>query len=86
MATIKEKVTAVSAYNVDYVGIDLFLDGFAVEAVSGDPATFAAAVKAVNETSKKPLILIANSAELAKAGLEAAEGAREPRGNQGDGC
>jgi acetyl-CoA decarbonylase/synthase, CODH/ACS complex subunit gamma len=74
--TLKDKAGEASAFHVDYVGIDLFLDGFAVEAVSGDPATFAAAVKAVNETSKKPLILIANSAELAKAGLETAEGAR----------
>jgi acetyl-CoA decarbonylase/synthase complex subunit gamma len=73
---IKNKVAEASAFHVDYVGIDLFLDGFAVEAVSADPTTFAAAVKAVNETSKKPLILIAASAELAKAGLEAAEGAR----------
>jgi acetyl-CoA decarbonylase/synthase complex subunit gamma len=73
---IKDKVTEADAFHVDYVGIDLYLDGFAVEAVSADSATFAAAVKAINETSKKPLILIAASAELAKAGLEAAEGAR----------
>jgi acetyl-CoA decarbonylase/synthase, CODH/ACS complex subunit gamma len=74
--TMKEKVAEASAFQVDYVGIDLYLDGFAVEASSAVPATFAAAVKAVHETSKKPLILIAASAELAKAGLEAAEGAR----------
>jgi len=73
---LKDKVTEACAFHVDYVGIDLYLDGFAVEASSADPATFAAAVKAVHETGKKPLILIAASAELAKAGLEAAEGAR----------
>ena len=36
---IKEKVTAANSYEVNYVGIDLALDGFAVESVSGDPAT-----------------------------------------------
>ena len=73
---LKDKVAEATAFNVDYVGIDLYLDGFAVEASSADASTFAAAVKAVHEAGKKPLILIAASAELAKAGLEAAEGAR----------
>lgn len=73
---IKDIASEASAFQVDYVGIDLFLDGFAVEAASGDPTTFTAAVKTVHEASKKPLILIVASAELAKAGLEAAEGAR----------
>ena len=73
---LKDKVAEATAFNVDYVGIDLYLDGFAVEASSANASTFAAAVKAVHEAGKKPLILIAASAELAKAGLEAAEGAR----------
>ncbi len=44
---IKKQAAAADAYKADYVGIPLTLDGFAVEAVSGDPAAFAAAVKAV---------------------------------------
>ena len=57
---ITEKVAAASAYNVDYVGLDLKLDGFAVEAASGDATSFAAAVGAVRESSGLPLILVAD--------------------------
>jgi len=68
---LKSKVKEVDAYKADYVGIELKLDGYAVEAKSGDPAAFAAAVEAVRSVSKKPLILLAPTPELAKAGLEA---------------
>jgi len=73
---LKSKVAEADAYNVDYVGIDLFLDGFAIEAASSDATTFNNAVAAVRSVSKKPLILIAPSAELLKAGLEATDGTR----------
>lgn len=59
------------AFHADYVGIDLTLDGFAVEAASGDPAIFAAAITAVRAASQRPLILLVTSPELARAGLEA---------------
>jgi acetyl-CoA decarbonylase/synthase complex subunit gamma len=73
---IAAKVKEADSYSVDYVGIDLFLDGFAVEASSGDPATFKAAIEAVRANSKKPLVLLATNEPLAKAGLEATEGTR----------
>jgi len=74
---LKRKASLADAYRADYVGISLGLDGFAIEAASGDPATFAAAVSAVRSVSKKPLILMAPSApEVAKAGLQAAAGTR----------
>jgi acetyl-CoA decarbonylase/synthase, CODH/ACS complex subunit gamma len=73
---IKKQAAAADAYKADYVGIPLTLDGFAIEATSGDPAAFAAAVKAVRAASKKPLILLASAPEAAKAGLEAAAGTR----------
>jgi len=73
---IKAQTAAADAYKADYVGIPLTLDGFAIEAVTGDPAVYAAAVKAVRAASKKPLILLASTPELAKAGLEAAPGTR----------
>jgi len=73
---LKRKAAEADAYHVDYVGINLGLDGFAVEAASGDPAKYAAAVAAVRSVSKKPLILIAGSPELAKAGLQSAAGTR----------
>ncbi len=73
---VKSAVAEADAFHVDYVGITLALDGFAIEAASGDPATFAAAVRAARAASKKPLILISEDPELAKAGLEAAQGTR----------
>ncbi|TFH35394.1 MAG: acetyl-CoA decarbonylase/synthase complex subunit gamma [Anaerolineales bacterium] len=74
--TIAARVKEADAFHVDYVGIDLFLDGFAVEASSGDAETFKAAIAAVRQNSKKPLILLAKDETLAKAGLEATEGLR----------
>ena len=71
---IKATVEAAMGYEVEYVGMALYLDGIAVEAASGDGATFAGAVKAVVETTDRALILIAGSADLLKAGVEAAEG------------
>ena len=73
---ITKQVTAADAFKADYVGIPLTLDGYAVEAASGDPAKFAGAVKAVRAATKKPLILITSAADIAKAGLEAASGTR----------
>lgn len=73
---IKEKAAEADGYHVDYVGIDLFLDGFAMEAESGDAGTFAEALGAIRSTSKKPIILITSSPELAKAGVEALAGTK----------
>ncbi|RME46911.1 MAG: acetyl-CoA decarbonylase/synthase complex subunit gamma, partial [Caldilineae bacterium] len=64
---------AVGEYKVDYVGMDLTLDGIAVEAAGGDfPATVAAVAKA----SGLPLILLTEDPALAEAGLKAAQGVR----------
>src|SRR3990172_7497432 len=73
---VKRKAAEADAYQADYVGIPLGLDGFAVEAKSGDPTAFKAAVEAVQSVSKKPLIFLAGTADLAKAGLEAVAGTR----------
>jgi acetyl-CoA decarbonylase/synthase complex subunit gamma len=62
---IKAKVEPVNKYVVDYVGIDLDMNGLAVQANGGD---FAAAVATVREVSQKPLILIGGLEEV-KAGL-----------------
>ncbi len=63
---IKAKVEPADRYVVDYVGIDLDVNGFAVQADGGD---LGAAVAAVREVSRKPLILIGNPEEV-KAGLD----------------
>ena len=73
---LKAKIAEADAFHVDYVGIDLFLDGFAIEAASGDPKTFGAAVAAIAENTKRPLILLAQTPDLAKAGIEALEDSR----------
>ena len=72
-AEIKTRVKEIDSYSVNYVGIDLFVDGFAVQATSGDSAAFAKCIQAVRALSKKPLILISDSPDVLKAGLEALE-------------
>jgi acetyl-CoA decarbonylase/synthase complex subunit gamma len=67
---IVEAVKSPEEYTVNYVGIDLTIDGFAVESASGDPATFAGALKAVRETSEKPLVLISQDPDVISAGVE----------------
>ncbi len=62
---IKARVEPADKYVVDYVGIELDLNGFLVQADGGD---FAAAVAAVREISHKPLILAGGPDEI-KAGL-----------------
>jgi acetyl-CoA decarbonylase/synthase complex subunit gamma len=73
---LKGKASKAEAYHVDYVGIDLALDGFAIEETAGDPSTFAGAIEAIRSVSEKPLILITSTADGAKAGLEACSGTR----------
>jgi len=67
---IKAKVTPADAYMVDYVGIELEMGGFVVQADGGD---FGKAVSTVREISHRPLILIGETDQL-KAGLAAISG------------
>jgi acetyl-CoA decarbonylase/synthase complex subunit gamma len=71
---IKARIAPADSYLVNYVGIDLALDGFAVESVSGDPAVFAAAIGAVRAVSHHPLILISRDQAVIAAGLRAVDG------------
>ena len=73
-ADIKSKVSAAEAYNVNYVGRVLMLDGFAVEAAAGNADAFAAAIGAVREASHRPLILMSHDPELIAAGLPLLDG------------
>lgn len=63
------KVAAADAYQVNYVGMDFTIDGFAVVG-DGD---LGAAVKTIRSTSKRPLILIGDAASL-QSGLSACGG------------
>jgi acetyl-CoA decarbonylase/synthase complex subunit gamma len=71
---LKKKASDADNFNVDYVGIDLYLDGFAIEATSGDAAVYKAAVEVVRSVSKKPFILITHDEATARAGIEASGG------------
>ena len=70
MDDLKYQVQEIADYMVEYVGMELTVDGLAVEA-TGDGAAFADAVKVVLLTSSRPLILIAADAEVMAAGLGA---------------
>jgi len=67
-AEIDKKLTFIKEYMVNYVGIDLGVDGVAVEETSGDAGKFAALVKKAAAISK-PLILISEKADCVKAAL-----------------
>ena len=71
---ITARLAPVAAYRVNYVGIELEMDGFAVESHSGDPATFAAAVQAACTVAPWPLLLMSRDPAVIAAGLEAAAG------------
>lgn len=70
-AEIKAGVELADQYLVNYVGIELAVDGFAVAADSGSAQAFASAVQAVRAASQRPLILLASDPAVAEAGLNA---------------
>lgn len=71
---IREKAAAAASYHADYVGIDLTLDGIAVQAKAGGAEAFAAAVSAVREVTNAPLILMGTDPEAMGAALMAVDG------------
>lgn len=71
---IKAQVASAEAYSTNYVGIDLVLDGFAVESSGGGAGKFAAAICAVREASHKPLILSSRDPAVLGEGLRVVEG------------
>ncbi len=73
-AAIVKRVKEIDAYSVNYVGIDLAVDGFAINATSDDGAKFAKTIAAVRKASKKPLILISPNPNVIEAGLKEIEG------------
>jgi acetyl-CoA decarbonylase/synthase complex subunit gamma len=72
--SIKAKLSPAEAYKVNYVGIELSVDGFAVESKSGNPGTFATTVQTVRQVSRRPLILISRDPKVLAAGLQALPG------------
>lgn len=66
-----EVAQAVAEYVVEYVGMNLALDGLAVEAAGGD---FAAVLATVKAACSLPLILLCEDPATAEAGLRATQG------------
>jgi acetyl-CoA decarbonylase/synthase complex subunit gamma len=71
---ITAAVAGADGYAVNYVGMDLVLDGFAVQATGADPARFTAAINAVRAASERPLILMSDDPAVMAAGLQAVDG------------
>jgi acetyl-CoA decarbonylase/synthase complex subunit gamma len=71
---IKAKVVEADQYAVNYVGIDLTIDGFVVASTKGDPQSFKTAVETVRANSKRPVILMSRNPEIIAAGLTALNG------------
>jgi acetyl-CoA decarbonylase/synthase, CODH/ACS complex subunit gamma len=59
----------VTDYTANYVGIDLKLDGFALKATSADSAKYTAALQALRQASKLPVILMCSDPAVAAAAL-----------------
>jgi acetyl-CoA decarbonylase/synthase, CODH/ACS complex subunit gamma len=72
--SIKKLVTEATSYAVNYVGMDLTVDGFAVASNTGDPNTFTSVVQAVRSASKRPIILMTRDINVAKAGVKGLAG------------
>jgi len=70
-AEAKALIDQVAQYKVDYVGIELTMDGLAVQAASGDATRFAEMVK-LAAAARLPLILMAGDKAVMEAGLNAA--------------
>lgn len=60
---------AIEDFKINYVGIDLQVDGYMVEDQSHDPQTFAAAVKRLRGISGRPVILGSSDPAILSAGL-----------------
>ncbi|HSR46143.1 MAG TPA: acetyl-CoA decarbonylase/synthase complex subunit gamma [Acidimicrobiia bacterium] len=73
-AAVEQLAKTVDAYGVDYVGVDLRVDGLAVEATSGDATRFAEAVRAVRRVSDLPLVLVGEDPAVLGAGVELLKG------------
>jgi acetyl-CoA decarbonylase/synthase complex subunit gamma len=74
LEAMKAKVAKANAYSTNYVGMSLEVDGFAVQASGSDTAKFAAAVRAVRQSTKRPVILVSCDAPVVAEGLKALQG------------
>jgi acetyl-CoA decarbonylase/synthase complex subunit gamma len=69
-------VAKVDGFSLERVGIELRLNGIAVENASGDADTYAACVEAVRAKTQLPLILMAKDPAVMKAALAKTDGSK----------
>lgn len=69
-----EETKKIDQYRVNYVGMDLEVDGIAIEDNAGDATKMKSAINAVRSASKKPLILISSDENVLEAGLSQLNG------------
>jgi acetyl-CoA decarbonylase/synthase complex subunit gamma len=69
-----EQTKKIDQYRVNYVGMDLEVDGIAIEDNAGDATKMKSAINAVRSASKKPLILISSDENVLEAGLSQLNG------------
>jgi len=74
---VAEKVKLVNDYTVERVGIDMAFNAVAIENASGDPGTYAEAVKTVRSQTALPFVLMSENEAALKAALEV-EGGHKP--------
>ena len=74
---LNAKLDEALGFKTERVGIDLFLDGVAIENKSGDASTFAQAVAAVRAKTKRPVVLLSSDPAALAAAL-AEEGGLSP--------
>jgi acetyl-CoA decarbonylase/synthase complex subunit gamma len=67
---VQSLVAEADAYQVNYVGIELSVEGFAIKSVGDDPGRFSKTVNAVRSKSKRPLILVSKNVEVIQSGLQ----------------
>lgn len=67
---ISETVKEITNYSVERVGIDMRLDGFAIQNASKDTASFVKCVELVKSLTDTPLILISDDPAAMEAALE----------------
>lgn len=74
---LNAKLDEILGFKTERVGIDLFLDGIAVDNASGDANAFAEAVAAVRAKTQRPVVLLSSNPEALAAAL-AKEGGLAP--------
>ncbi|MGB9639422.1 MAG: acetyl-CoA decarbonylase/synthase complex subunit gamma [Anaerolineales bacterium] len=69
-----EEAKKIDQYRVNYVGMELEVDGIAIEDDAADATKMKSAINAVRSVSKKPLLLISSDENILAAGLSQLNG------------